>query len=84
MLIFTTKSIYRIDVLQIVKIYMTIEEFLNTPIADLAKRSGIAKENLSRYLRGKPLTERTLNRLAVALDMPIYKVLEGIVIRRKK
>jgi hypothetical protein len=63
---------------------MTIEEFLNTPIADLAKRSGIAKENLSRYLRGKPLTERTLNRLAVALDMPIYKVLEGIVIRRKK
>ena len=63
---------------------MTIEEFLNTPIADLSKSSGIAKENLSRYLRGKPLTEKTLNRLSVALNMPSYMVLEAIVLRREK
>jgi len=83
MLIFTTKVIYCRSVLEIVKIYMTIEEFLNTPIADLAKRSGIAKENLSRYFRGKALTENTLNRLSLALDMPSYRVLEAIIIRRK-
>ena len=63
---------------------MTIEEFLDAPIADLARASGIAKENLWRYLNGQPLTEKTLNRLAIGLDMPVYKVLEAIVIRRKK
>ncbi|WP_434686892.1 hypothetical protein [Pseudanabaena minima] len=63
---------------------MTIEEFLETPISELAKASGIAKENLWRYLNGQPLTEKTLNRLAKGLDMPSYRVLEAIVIRRKK
>jgi transcriptional regulator with XRE-family HTH domain len=63
---------------------MTIEEFLNAPISELAKASGIAKENLWRYLNGQPVTEKTLNRLAIGLDMPVYKVLEAIVIRRKK
>ena len=63
---------------------MSIEEFLNTPIGELSRLSGIAKENLSRYLNGKPVSEKTLERLAVALDMPSYKVLESIVLRRKK
>ena len=63
---------------------MTIEEFLNAPIADLAKASGIAKENLWRYLNGQALTEKTLNRLAIGLNMPSYKVLQGVVMRREK
>ena len=63
---------------------MTIEEFLEAPISELARASGIAKENLWRYLNGQPLTEKTLNRLASGLDMPSYKVLEAIIIRRKK
>ncbi|MFM7888687.1 MAG: hypothetical protein ACKPCM_18795 [Pseudanabaena sp.] len=63
---------------------MTVEEFLNASIADLSRASGIAKENLWRYLNGQPLTEKTLNRLAKGLDMPSYKVLEAIVIRREK
>jgi transcriptional regulator with XRE-family HTH domain len=63
---------------------MTIEEFLNAPISDLAKASGIAKENIWRYLNGQALTEKTLNRLSKGLDMPSYKVLEAVVMRRKK
>ncbi|NMF60160.1 hypothetical protein [Pseudanabaena yagii] len=62
---------------------MTIEEFLNTPIGELARVSGIAKENLSRYLSGQLLSEKTLNRLGETLGMPSYKVLEAIVIRRQ-
>lgn len=61
---------------------MTVEEFLNTPIGELSRISGIAKENLSRYLSGQLLSEKTLNRLGKSLDMPSYRVLEAIVIRR--
>lgn len=63
---------------------MTIDEFLEAPLVYISRASGIDEGNLSRYLRGKPVTEKTVRRLAKALDMEPHKAFEAILLRRQK
>lgn len=69
---------------QVVNFTMTIDEFLNLSQGELSRLTGIEKGNLSRYFSGQQVTEYTLEKIGEKLEMPSYKVLEAIVLRRKK
>lgn len=63
---------------------MRLKEFLEAPISELSKLTGIDKANWSRYLNGHPITESTLNKAGQSLKMPSYRLLKGITLRRQE
>jgi len=62
---------------------MKIQDFLDTPITTLATITGIDKGNWSKFLSGKHISERTLNRAARSLGLPPDRLLKAINTRRK-
>lgn len=66
------------------KINMDIEAFIETQIIELARITGINQGNLSKFFSGQLMTERTINRMAEALDMEPHEVLRAVNLRRKK
>lgn len=64
---------------------MTPEEFQMAKLDELALITGVAKSRWSQYFNSKmTLSERTLNRAAVALEMTPSQLLDAINRRRNK
>jgi len=61
---------------------MTVKEFQEACLAYLAEQTGIHMSAWSRWFRGRPISERVLNKAAEALGMTPLQLLEGIRLRR--
>jgi len=62
---------------------MTISEFINAPIQDLAELV-LDQTRWSKYDHGQQISEATLNEIADAVDLLAPDVLLGIQIRRER
>jgi len=62
---------------------MNIQDFLYLPVTNIANLTGIDKGNWSKFLAGRSISERTLNKAAKSLNLPPERLLKAINIRRR-
>jgi transcriptional regulator with XRE-family HTH domain len=64
---------------------MTLEEFMNSSLGELASKTGIDRHRWSRYLSGKvSINYSTLCKAAKKLNMSTEELLKGIERRIQK
>ncbi|BAS57906.1 hypothetical protein NIES2135_27160 [Leptolyngbya boryana NIES-2135] len=62
----------------------SIEDFVETPCADLVRRTGISHAQLCRYDNGQALKETTLIRIGKILGLEPWDVLRLYHLRRQR